>query len=100
MLDKEAQEKLRGILERFSDFMYADPAVDGSDVLDIDEAMVEIKKTLKELGCRKLIRGKPPLLSDEEIGGKIKGSHCGFTSCLRTSKAQRDSDIKWYEGSN
>lgn len=64
----------------------------------------EILSLLGEVGYRKLPKGKPQLLSDEEIREVVgdfilSKSYGNLLQDLRDcNQAQRESDIKYYEG--
>lgn len=107
-MNKEAQEK---IAERIKDYPNI-PQFGGESKVLANLILID----LEELGYRE---GKPPLLSDENweainqkagidvmdivinLDGRytpVQQAELIVERCNLTAQAQRDSDIKWYEG--
>jgi len=100
-MDK-AQEKIKNYAAKWFDKgrEYGKAPITKDMLLELER---EGEELLSELGYRKLPESKPPLLSDEEIWAiKFdKGSPFLSPNLIRyraVAQAQRDSDIKWYEG--
>lgn len=95
-MDKEAQEKIANwlhdkCLSGLTDFW--------SKCLWEKNLAIEILNKIKELGYRKL-KDKPPLLSDEKLERLLSEYSGNRRPYLyrRIAQAQREADIKHYEG--
>lgn len=75
-----------------------------SDVADINLLLAgAVLEELEKLGYHKLPKGKPPLITDAEAIACIKQDHPRTVFNLTwqatsIKQAQREANIKWYEG--
>jgi len=92
-VDKEAQEKIKSILEDASLFRSGLSFIADSSLTAIAG---DIVAKMEELGYRKLPKN-PPLLSVEEVDKELRITECQNKSVSFYMKAQRKSDIKHYE---
>lgn len=95
-MDKEATKKIEQRIRNYPNI----PQFGGEAKVLADLILID----LAELGYNKPPKNKPPLLSPEEITNIIERCE-GDTFRMRQmvrggAKAQRELDIKWYQGKN
>jgi len=91
-MDKEAQGNMEQLI------IAAMTNYGEYQVEDVGEHATEIAGTLIFNGYRKLPEGEPPLLGEEDNPFREAGWSSEFDAFEDGKEAQRDSDIKWYEG--
>ena len=98
-MGKEAQEKIQGVIQKFED--ESPDAGYGYEVEDMAKAICVV---LDKLGYRKLPKGKPPLLGEEEIlklmdAEPLVGLNAGYYSLSQNvAQAQWNICVKHYVG--